>query len=203
MKGFVLAIAMTVTLFASSAFAGGFGAVNVAVNGRGFNVLSNGASVTAVNSFVRRNTTVINNGLGTTVVHHRNGGLFPIFGRRNQTTVINNGAGFVPAGANVFAVNGRGFNTFNAAGFNAFGTATFTDGAGNVFEADAFGNTVFRGNAFNRGFGINGLSTVNSGVFLQSGGFVQSAGFVPVGGFVQSAGFVPAGGFSVRSFGCR
>lgn len=182
MKGFAFVIALAVTLFASSAFAGGFGAVNVAVNGRGFNsvaVAAGGASVTSVNSFGRRNTTVVNNGLGTTVVQQRNGGVFPIFGRRNQTTVINNGAAFAPLGVNVLSVNGRQLNAFNA-----FGTTAFTDAAGNVFEADAFGNTVFRGNAFNRGFGVNGFSTFNSGVFLQSGGFV------------------PAGGFAVRSFGC-
>ena len=186
MKGFAFVIALAVTLFASSAFAGGFGATSVVVRNRGFNTVAvnaGGASVTSVNGFGRRNTTVVNNGLGTTVVQQRNGGLFPIFGRRNQTTVINNGAAFAPLGINVFSVNGRQLNAFNT-GFNAFGTAAFTDAAGNVFETDVFGNSVFRGNAFNRGFGVNGFSTFNSGVFLPSGGFV------------------PAGGFAVRSFGC-
>lgn len=192
MKGLSFIVALVVTLLAGTAFAGGFGVTSVAVNGRGFNTLAVngvGASVTQVNGFGRRSTTVANNGLGTTVIQQRNGGLFPVFGRRNSTTVINNGvavngAAFVPAGFNVLAVNGRQLNAFNT-GFNAFGTTAFTDAAGNVFEADAFGNTVFRGNAFNRGFGVNGFSTFNSGVFLQSNGFV------------------PAGGFQVRSFGCR
>lgn len=188
MKGFAFVIALVVTLLASSAFAGGFGATSVVVRNRGFNTVAvntGGVSVASVNSFGRRNTTVINNGLGTTVVQQRNGGLFPVFGRRNSTTVINNGAAFAPVGVNVLSVNGRGLNTFGVTGFNAFGTTAFTDATGNVFEADTFGNTVFRGNAFNRGFGVNGFSTFNSGVFL------------------QSSGFAPVGGFAVQSFGCR
>lgn len=72
---------------------------------------------------------------------------------------FNRGFAFgVPFGVNRF--NAFGVNRFNQFGlggvgrFNTFGTRTVTDQFGNVFQVDAFGNSVFVGNAA-RGFGVN------------------------------------------------
>lgn len=50
----------------------------------------------------------------------------------------------------VRSANGFRFNSFGR--FNSFDSRTFVDANGNVFEQDRFGNLVFRGNAFGRGF---------------------------------------------------
>lgn len=54
------------------------------------------------------------------------------------------------------SVNGRSFRSHNNFRFNNFGTRTVVDRHGRVFEVDAFGNSRFRGSAFNRGFSAFG-----------------------------------------------
>lgn len=82
---------------------------------------------------------------------------------------FNRRAVFAPRGVSV-NVNGFGsrsfvgFNNRNAR-FNSFGTRTVVDGFGNVFEVDAFGNAVVRGNKFGRSF------------FSSSNNFVFNRGF--------------------------
>ena len=73
-----------------------------------------------------------------------------LFGRR---VVVRNRNVLVNTPATVVAVNGFVPNAVQFNRFSAFGTNTFVDGFGNVFVIDAFGNTRFVGNAFNRGFG--------------------------------------------------
>jgi hypothetical protein len=160
-----LAVVLTISVMAQDASAHIFGRRAVVVNAPGTNVV-----VQRNGLFGRRVNVAVNNGFNNVAVVNRG-----FFGRRTNVFVNN---GFVPA-ANVAVVNGRGFNTFVGVGrVNVFGTRTFTDFNGNVFEADAFGNTVFRGNAFNRGFGINGFSAVSRSFFAvpQSQVFVNSGG---------------------------
>lgn len=133
----------------------------------------------------RNNVNVFVNGGGRgNVVVQQNRGFF----RRNNNVNVVFGNRFVPRrnNVNVFVASNRGFgfnrvNSFHSHGFgfnqvngfrlnsfghriNTFGTRTVVDGSGNVFEVDAFGNSVFRGNAF--GFG-GGFSTSQS--FFSSG----------------------------------
>ncbi len=145
---------------------GGFN--NVAVNVNGFNGFNrfNGFNNIRVNSFNRFggfNNVAINSFGGF-------GSGFNRFGGFNNIAVVNGG---LPV------------TTFNGLRVNAFGTSTVVDNFGNVFEADAFGNTAFRGNAGVRGFTNFG----SAGFFPQAVGFgpqvISSGGF----GFAGSCGF--------------
>lgn len=112
---------------------------------------------------------------------------------------------FFPASANVFvnsgipvfhpsttvSINGFAPNSFGR--FNAFGTATTVDQFGNVFESDAFGNTVFRGSAF-RGFGVSAPSSTF---------FVRSTGLQPTFSTFATTSCGFNGCATVRGFGCH
>lgn len=188
-------------LFASSTFAAGFGNSITQVTQRGFfgvprntitSINAGGASITNVEQRrgffgLQRNqiTSVNGGGANVSIVNQRRG----LFGLRNNTNVINvnNRAQFVPA-AKVRFVNGYNLGSFQTSRINAFGTTTFTDQFGNIYEADAFGNTAFRGSAFGRGFGYGGYSAV-------SRSFAVPLAAPCYGGCASS--------FSVSSYGCH
>lgn len=129
-----------------------------------------------VDAFAARRTRVnvnVNNNAAVVRVNNpgfRNDAVVKVF---NANAVFHPGVDVVTVRA-VPAVNIHGVNGFNTVRFNAFGTRTVADGFGNVFQVDAFGNSVLVGN---RG------------------------GFNHVGGFAATKVVTPAGVVKVKNVG--
>ena len=132
--GVLTVAALGVMLFSTAdVFAARRGRVNVNVN--------NNAAVIKVNSPGFRNDAVVK-----------------VF---NANAVFRPGVDVVTVKA-VPAFNLHGVNGHNVVRFNAFGTRTVADGFGNVFQVDAFGNSVLVGNrgGFNHFGGFAGTKVV-------------------------------------------
>lgn len=153
--GITILVAAVITISGiAEATAASFVNVNVKQQRRGLfgqrsntNVNVNGVNVNVQNRGLLGRQTVTN--VSVPRNQHFNG-----FNNNNVNVFVDANGRVHRRNSNVnVAVAANGFN-FNNAGIrvNAFGTRTVVDANGNVFEVDAFGNSVFRGSAF-RGFG--------------------------------------------------
>lgn len=187
MKRFLLLLAAIVLtcLFCSEASATGFGILGIGnsstvvrqVN-RGPLGFARNRSTVRVNNFGGFNNAIavnnFNRGFGNNVAVFNNG-----FNGFNNVNIASFNRGFGRVNSLAVVNGGLPVTTINGFRVNAFGTSTVVDNFGNVFEADAFGNTVLRGNAAARGFSSFGT-------------------FAPMG--FSSFG-VSSGGFGIRSIG--